>query len=118
MTLAQAQAMSAVLASSCIIPTSSVFLPGLGQWGIDGGYSDFQILKAGGCPLLPVLVIPCAQQGGGRLIMTLTSVPAMRTAGDVAARELPHHLQGCCDKPLPPRTGVRVISASKYKHQH
>ena len=42
----------AVLASSCIIPTSPVFLPGLGQWGIDGGYSDFQILKAGG-PLLP-----------------------------------------------------------------
>lgn len=35
----------AVLASSCVLATHPVWLPALRAWGIDGGYSDFQILK-------------------------------------------------------------------------
>ena len=38
----------AVLASSCVLASSPVFLPALNAWGVDGGYSDFQILKARG----------------------------------------------------------------------
>lgn len=41
-----AEVKDAVLASSCVFAMHPVWLPSLGAWGIDGGYSDFQILKA------------------------------------------------------------------------
>ena len=43
-----AEVEDAVLASSCVFAMHPVWLPSLGAWGIDGGYSDFQILKARG----------------------------------------------------------------------
>ncbi len=44
---------TAILASSCVFPAPPVWVPSLGAWGLDGGYSDFQLLKAR--PSLPQL---------------------------------------------------------------
>ena len=35
-----------MLASSCVFPTPPVYLPRLKCWALDGGYSDFQLIKA------------------------------------------------------------------------
>ena len=35
----------AILASSCVFPMPPIWLKSLNSWGMDGAYSDFQILK-------------------------------------------------------------------------
>ena len=37
-----------MLASSCVFPTPPVYLPRLKCWALDGGYSDFQLIKVRG----------------------------------------------------------------------
>ncbi|KAK9819058.1 hypothetical protein WJX81_001935 [Elliptochloris bilobata] len=36
---------NAILASSCVFPAPPVYLPKMKSWALDGGYSDFQLIK-------------------------------------------------------------------------
>lgn len=40
---------NAILASSCVFPAPPVYLPKLKTWALDGGYSDFQLIKVRHC---------------------------------------------------------------------
>jgi len=68
---------TAILASSCVFPAPPVWVPSLRAWGLDGGYSDFQLLKAR--PSLPQLLPGngdscCSFALGTRANMALSSM--------------------------------------------